>query len=50
MKHLRSDNRQLAGDALEKALWLGTMELQRLQAWIPAKKDIDGDGDIDVRL
>jgi hypothetical protein len=42
--------KDVAGKELEQALWLATMELQRLEAWIPAKQDLEADRDVSVHL
>jgi hypothetical protein len=45
-----SEKRDLSGEDLEQALWLGAMELKRLEAWVPAQQDVDADRDIGVKL
>jgi len=44
------ENRDLSGEKLDKALWLGQMELQRLQTWVPTSKDLSAGKDFDVKL
>lgn len=42
--------RDLSGEELEKAMWLGEMELKRLQAWVPTGKQMNDGKDMDVKL
>lgn len=44
------EKRHLTGESLEKALWLANMELQRLQKWVPAAKQVASGDDIDIKL
>jgi hypothetical protein len=45
------EKRDVDGARLEDALWLATMELQRLNTWVPTKRDMDaGSDDFDVKL
>lgn len=44
------EKRNLSGEELEKALWLGQMELKRLQAWVPTGKQMNEGKDMDVKL
>lgn len=44
------EKRALSGDSLEKALWLGEMELQRLQTWLPTSKQMADGTDFDLKL
>lgn len=44
------DKRELSGEALQKALWLGEMELRRLETWIPTSKQMADGGDFDLKL
>lgn len=44
------EKKYLTGEPLEKALWLGQMELKRLETWVPTGKQVKGTGDIDIKL
>lgn len=44
------DNRSLSGEALQKALWLGEMELKRLQTWVPTGKQMASGEDMHLKL
>lgn len=44
------DKRDLKGERLQQALWLGEMELKRLQAWEPTGKQMTEGKDLDVKL
>lgn len=44
------EKRNLSGKELEKALWLGQMELKRLQAWVPTGKQMNEGKDMDMKL
>ncbi|CAN8061867.1 unnamed protein product [Agarophyton chilense] len=44
------EKRNITGKELEKALWLGHMELERLQKWLPTSKQMADGKDMDIKL
>lgn len=44
------EKRNMSGKDLEKALWLGQMELKRLETWTSTGKQMAGGQDLDLNL